>query len=153
MSKIIALCLFLSSQWALAQSSDTLQIQQTINRFFEGMKSADSTVIKTTITSTCSLRTVATSKDGNVRLIDEPMSAFLTAVGTKKEGVIYDERLQSFDINMDGPMATAWTPYRFYVNEKFNHCGVNVFTLMKTTDGWKIIAIIDTRRKENCENE
>lgn len=153
MYRFIILCLFFSSQLAFAQQSDTLQIQQTINRFFEGMKSADSTYIKTTITSTCSLRTVAVSKDGKVRLVDEQMSAFLTAVGTKKEGVIYDERLQGFDINIDGPMASAWTPYRFYVNEKFNHCGVNVFTLMKTTDGWKIIAIIDTRRKENCGNE
>ncbi len=47
-------------------------------------------------------------------------------------------------------MAIAWTPYEFYVNDKFNHCGVDVFTLMQTAKGWKIMGIVDTRRKENC---
>jgi hypothetical protein len=48
-------------------------------------------------------------------------------------------------------MAAAWTPYRFYRNGEFSHCGVNSFQLVKMAEGWKIVYIIDTRRKEPCE--
>jgi hypothetical protein len=40
--------------------------------------------------------------------------------------------------------------YTFYVGDQMSHCGVNAFQLMKTTEGWKIIGITDTRRKDNC---
>jgi hypothetical protein len=56
----------------------------------------------------------------------------------------------SYDIKIDDNMAIAWTPYEFYITDKFSHCGVNVFTLIKTEQGWKIAGIIDTRRKEKC---
>ncbi|HOD10564.1 MAG TPA: nuclear transport factor 2 family protein, partial [Flavobacterium sp.] len=41
----------------------------------------------------------------------------------------------------------VWTPYEFYVNEKLSHSGVNAFTLFKENEKWKIIHLIDTRRK------
>lgn len=146
MQRFLLLWVLLLGTYLAKAQSDTLMIQQTILTFFDGMRQNDSTMIKQTLSENCSLRSV-----GKTRLMEEKMTEFLQQVGTKKAGVLYDERLQSFDISIDANMAIAWTPYRFYLNEKFNHCGVNVFTLMKTTDGWKIIAIIDTRRKENCE--
>jgi hypothetical protein len=48
-------------------------------------------------------------------------------------------------------MATAWTPYNFYFNGKFSHCGVNNFVLVKQDNGWKIQYIIDTRRRQGCK--
>jgi ketosteroid isomerase-like protein len=61
------------------------------------------------------------------------------------------ETLLSFDIKVDGAMAIAWAPYRMTIDGKLNHCGVNVFTLIKRTDNWKIMGITDTRRKQGCE--
>jgi hypothetical protein len=53
---------------------------------------------------------------------------------------------------IDGNLASVWTDYKFYIGEKFSHCGVNSFQLFKGDDGWKIIYIIDTRRKDNCNS-
>ena len=47
-------------------------------------------------------------------------------------------------------MATAWTPYEFWYKEKFSHCGVNSFQLMKIENEWKIIYFVDTRRRSDC---
>jgi hypothetical protein len=46
-------------------------------------------------------------------------------------------------------MANAWTSYEFYINGKLSHKGVNSFTLFKESEdlGWKIVHLIDTRRK------
>lgn len=49
---------------------------------------------------------------------------------------------------MDGPLATAWTPYAFYLGDTLSHCGTNAFQLAKLKDDWKIIQITDTRRKD-----
>jgi hypothetical protein len=57
------------------------------------------------------------------------------------------EKIVSYTIQVDGTMAVAWTPYEFYKNGILSHTGVNVFTLFKKDDSWKIIYIIDTRRK------
>ncbi|RYZ94279.1 MAG: hypothetical protein EOP47_28140, partial [Sphingobacteriaceae bacterium] len=54
------------------------------------------------------------------------------------------------DIKIDGELASVWTPYKFYLGDKFSHCGINFFQLMKMATGWKVIYIVDTRRKDNC---
>jgi hypothetical protein len=73
-------------------------------------------------------------------------------IGGTPVDIKLDERILAYEIRIDGPMATAWTPYEFYVNGDFSHCGVNSFQLVKFVEGWKIVYIIDTRRKEPCEN-
>ena len=70
----------------------------------------------------------------------------MKAVGTPHKEQ-WDERIYDVKIQVDGPLATAWTPYKFYFGENFSHCGVNAFTLIKTDDGWKISGITDKRRR------
>jgi hypothetical protein len=40
--------------------------------------------------------------------------------------------------------------YVFYVGDRFSHCGVDSFQLVRISAGWRIIQIADTRRKEGC---
>ena len=54
-------------------------------------------------------------------------------------------------IHVDANLASAWTPYEFYVNDKFSHCGVNSFQLVKLKGNWVITYLIDTRRREACK--
>ncbi|UWX56421.1 hypothetical protein NYZ99_09635 [Maribacter litopenaei] len=58
-----------------------------------------------------------------------------------------------YSIQIDGAMANAWTPYEFRINDNFSHCGVNSFQMVKLEGEWKIIYLIDTRRKEGCEGQ
>ena len=130
--------------------TDQEQIIVSINQLFEGMRQNDTTMMRKVLHSSCFLKSIGKAKTGEVELQEDPISGWFKNVGTKREGVIIDERLTSYDIKIDGEMAMAWTPYELYVSDKFYHCGVDMFTLMKTDSGWKIIGIVDTRRKENC---
>ena len=51
----------------------------------------------------------------------------------------FEEKLLDFSIQVDANMANAWTPYEFWYNGNFSHCGVNSFPLIKEEDTWKII--------------
>jgi len=42
---------------------------------------------------------------------------------------------------VDGPIAMVWLPYDFYVNGTWSHCGVDIFTMVKSDAGWKIATL------------
>ena len=143
---IILLVLFCNR--TIAQK-DNENIKKTINLFFDGMKKNDTAVIRNSLDSSCFLYSIMQNKYGHTVLQQEDIADFLQQVISLK-GKKLDERLTSFDIKIDGAMAIAWTPYNFYFNDILSHCGVNVFTLIKRNDVWKIMGITDTRRKEGC---
>lgn len=140
--------LTICSLQARAQSGEE-DIKSTINRFFDGMRRSDSTLIRSAVAPTAVLQTIVKTREGKTVVRNEEMTTFIQAV-TKPHDKVYDERI-SFDvIRIDADLAVAWTPYRFYVGETFSHCGVNSFQLVKLDGRWKIQYIIDTRRKDNC---
>ncbi len=151
MKQFFLLTAFISglSVSVFAQSnSEEAAVKATINKLFDGMQKADSTLLKPLFTPAARLQTVV-NKDGDVTVRDEAIGAFIHSIGRAKAGTL-DERLSGMEIRVDADLATAWTPYVFYVQDKKNHCGVNAFTLVKMNGNWKIQTIIDTRRKDNC---
>ncbi len=149
--KLLCIMLLLTGVSFDAHSqNDTVQIKSTITKMFEGMASFDSSMVRQTLAGGCILKSIIPSKGGEIIIKDESASAFLQIIGTKNPGLTFDERILSFRILIDGAMAVAWTPYLFYLNDTFSHCGVNVFTMVKVYDQWKILSITDTRRKSDC---
>ncbi|WP_295676776.1 nuclear transport factor 2 family protein [uncultured Mucilaginibacter sp.] len=132
-----------------AQKADTLAVKQTINTLFTAMRKGDSTLLRSVFSKDMILQSVSNDKDGKAILSTEGADGFVKAIGTPHASV-YDERIVFDGIKIDGDLAGVWAPYRFYLGDKFSHCGVDVFQLMRTADGWKIIYIVDTRRKDNC---
>jgi len=130
--------------------TDEAQIKTVINQLFDGMRTTDSTKIRAVVYPNATLKTIFINKAGKPKLHSDPMEQFIKSTGSEHEG-IYDEKIWSYDIKIDGNMATAWTEYTFYYNEDLLHCGVNAFELFKSEKGWKIIGITDTRRKNDCK--
>jgi hypothetical protein len=54
------------------------------------------------------------------------------------------------EVKVHGHMAQVWAPYDLWVNDVFSHCGVDVFTLIKTPQGWRIASLSYTIEKEGC---
>jgi hypothetical protein len=44
----------------------------------------------------------------------------------------------------------VWTEYDFHLGTNFSHCGIDAFQLLKTSAGWKIVALSDTAQREGC---
>jgi hypothetical protein len=129
--------------------TDKEDIKKAINTMFDAMRKGDSTMLKSVFADGLAFQGIHNKPDGTVVLENEKPDGFIKAVGTPHKEV-WDERITYGDIKVDGPLASVWTPYKFYLGQKFSHCGVNFFQLMKASTGWKIIYIVDTRRKDNC---
>jgi hypothetical protein len=145
---IISFTFFLASE-LLAQPTSTAAIKQTINTMMAAMRKSDSTLLRSVLAKDMELQSAAGDKMEKVLLSTKSANALVTQIGTPHADV-YDERIVFGDIKIDGSLASVWAPYKFYLGTAFSHCGVNFFQLVKTEDGWKIIYIAYTTRKENC---
>jgi hypothetical protein len=129
--------------------TDEAGIKTAVNYLFEGMKKGDTALLRSAFTSQPVMQTIVKNKEGKTEVITEPLDSFIVSVG-RPHSVVYDERI-SFDlIRIDGDLAIVWAPYKFYLGDKFSHCGVDSFQLVKINGEWKIQYIIDTRRKQDC---
>ncbi len=122
------------------------EVQKTIETFFEGFHAKDTLKMKSTCSDKLVLQSISESTKGN-KFSEESPKEFYVSMATIPADMQFEERILSYNIQIDGTMAHAWTPYEFYINGKLSHKGVNAFTLFKTAEGWKIVHLIDTRRK------
>ena len=133
---------------ALGQSQEE-GVKQTINQLFTGMRQGNGNLVREAFADGAILQTIMRTKDGHVVVRSEEVDSF-AAIVARPHTEVYDERIEFETLRIDGDLAVAWTPYRFYVGEKFSHCGVNSFQLVKLKGVWKIQYLIDTRRKGAC---
>jgi len=122
-------------------------IKQSISVFFEGLQTSDTLKIQSVCHKEMKLQSI-TEKNTVGGLSYQSNSDFYKSVAAIPKNVKIEERLLSYNIQIDGTMANVWTPYEFYINEKLSHIGVNSFTLLLENNIWKIVHIIDTRRKK-----
>lgn len=127
-----------------AQKQD---IQKSIEFFFDAFHQKDSVKLKLVCSDKMILQSISESKTKGYKLSDESANLFYKSIASIPSNVKFHEKILNYNIQIDGSMAHVWTPYEFYLNDKLSHSGVNAFTLFKEKDSWKIIYLIDTRRK------
>jgi hypothetical protein len=147
---LILTIIFLSFNQSFAQAkSDEDAVKATINLLFDGMRNADTLMLRKAFATQNTMQTIVKTKDGKFAVKTESVNNFIKSIGLPHQEK-YDERIVFTKILIDANLASVWTDYKFYLGDKFSHCGVNSFQLFKGEDGWKIIYIIDTRRKDGC---
>ncbi|MDX1462843.1 MAG: nuclear transport factor 2 family protein [Marinirhabdus sp.] len=129
-----------------------LDAKQLVDTFFEGFHEGDTIKMKSVLAEKVVLQTAFTDGDGNAQLSDGTIDNLLQAIANRPAEQQWDERLLNYKVSVDGNLAHVWTPYEFWFNGNFSHCGANAFTIAKTEAGWKIIHLIDSRRKESCKS-
>ena len=119
---------------------------ETIEQLFDAMRSGDSTAVRAVFHPEARMFS-AVVRNGAPELQAGSIDEFVRAVGTP-HAEVWDERIDDLEIEVDDPLATAWMDYRFHLGETFSHCGVNAFQFLRTAEGWQVIQITDTRRRE-----
>jgi hypothetical protein len=143
MQRIVFVLLVVFSSSLYSQNEE---VKDVIVTFFKGFHAKDSTIIKSVCAENMILQSIAESSKGSQIKNQNPQD-FYRSIATIPVNMKFEERLLDYSIQVDGAMAHVWTPYEFYLNDKFSHKGVNAFTLFKDNGQWKIVYLIDTRRK------
>lgn len=132
------LCTLLIVGAGTAAADEEARVLGTVTTLFDAMRAKDRDALRN-----------AFLPEG--RLGTDSTEGWISSVSSSQaylDEVTFDEL-----VLIDDTMAMAWTPYNLFVNNEFHHCGVDVFTLRKIEDQWKILQIDDTRRTEDCDPE
>src|SRR5687768_5266467 len=142
---IIWACTFsILSCWGQEQ-----EVKAVVDKMFQSMYTGDTSAMRSCFMPGAKLMTYAVDKESKRAVHEEPLNEILDGISKIKNAEL-EERLISWQCLIDDGIASVWTPYEFYFNKQFSHCGVNSFQLVNMNGEWKISMITDTRRRNDC---
>lgn len=116
----------------------------TVQRLFDAMAAHDANAARTLFIPEAMLFSVR--PDGTT--VATPHEKFAGRIGAAKDTWL--ERIWEPTQLEHGAVAIVWAKFDFHLNGKFNHCGIDSFSLLKTASGWKIAAVSDTHETTAC---
>lgn len=132
---------------AAQSATDEAAVQKVVEDLFAHMKAGDADAMAGLMHD--EIRLVSTSvRDGAPVSRVVEVDGWLQSVGSSQREL--DERIYDTEVRVSGGLAMVWTSYDLFVDGVHSHCGVDLFDLVRTADGWKIIGIADTRSTEGC---
>ena len=144
---LLALSLAASAAPAAAQTPEA-EVMAVVHRLFDGMRKGDSATVRSVFDSSVQFLSV-TERDGVPTAAARSVDDFVAAVG-RTHAQVYDERIWDVALEVDSGLASVWAKYAFYLGDKFTHCGVDVFGLVRRGNAWKVVYLADTERHTGC---
>lgn len=78
------------------------------------------------------------ARDGARATSGRSFAEHLERTANAEPGPSYLERMWDQTVLVEGDVAVVWTPYDFWLGGEFSHGGVDVITLLRTDEGWRI---------------
>lgn len=72
--------------------------------------------------------------------------AFADLIGKPSKAPI-EERIHDPLVRIDNDLAVVWAPFEFLVDGKVDHCGTDLFNMVRVNGQWLVASIADTGRK------
>ena len=141
----ILFLLIIFSSCSHRRSEEENAIIAVVEQAFRSMADKDSASAKAVMLPEG--RFFSIREDGSVRI--QTHREFFEGIASSEEDLL--ERMWEPEVLIHSRIAILWTPYDFHRNGKFSHCGVDAFSLLKTSTGWKIAGTIYTVEPTGCE--
>ena len=113
-----------------------------VKAMFDGMAKRDTAAIKEPLLPG---GTMVLMRDG--KPVQMTLEAFADRVG-KPGTTQIEERIHDPLIRIDNDLAVVWAPFEFLIDGKVDHCGTDLFNLVRKDGKWLIASVADTGRKD-----
>jgi hypothetical protein len=140
--------LFLCIASASYAQSEEKAVLAVVQRFFDAMAARDDAAARAILIPEGRLFSIR-EKGDQVTVAGSSHPEFAERLRTGSEALL--ERMWNPKVLIHGRMAVVWTRYDFHRDRKFSHCGVDSFSLIKTSAGWKIAGAVYTVEPTGCE--
>jgi hypothetical protein len=134
---------------ASAQTTEEDAVKEAVNHLFTAMQNGDTLRARLCFDASARMQTARINPQNKRTILDtQTLDDFMKQVAAvRTKNLRIEERITSYEIRIDGPLAVVWASYEFYIDGKISHKGVDAFQLFKSPGGWKIIQLCDTRHK------
>lgn len=123
-------------------SAEQQAVLAPITQLFDGMAKRDPAAIKKPLLSGGTMVLMRDGKPNQMTFED-----FADRVG-KPGTTQIQERIHDPLVRIDHDLAVVWAPFEFLVDGKVDHCGTDLFNLVRTEGKWVIASIADTGRND-----
>jgi len=150
MKKILLAFLFFTSAQGYAQQNDEAEkkiIQEKVNLFFKVLETKDTALYNTIVYPNAQIWTIRPQQDVLKIAMRSFSDDMVNLVAMK---TVIEEKPLSYEIKIHNNIAVVWMPYTLSLSGKFSHCGVDVFTLLKASEGWKIVSTVYSVEPDGC---
>jgi hypothetical protein len=113
-----------------------------VKAMFDGMAKRDAAAIKEPLLPG---GTMVLMRDG--KPVQMTLEAFADRVGRPGTAQI-EERIHDPLVRIDNDLAVVWAPFEFLIDGKVDHCGTDLFNLVRKDGKWLIASVADTGRKD-----
>ncbi len=113
-----------------------------VQAMFDGMAKRDAAAIKEPMLPGGTMVLMRDGKPAQMTL-----EAFADRVGRPGTTQIA-ERIHDPLVRIDNDLAMVWAPFEFLIDGKVDHCGTDLFNLVRKDGKWLIASIADTGRKD-----
>lgn len=134
-------------QTASGQDTAEGEIVAVVQEFFDAMAAGDSALGASTLLLEGQFTSIRETPEG-ARTGITRHSDFLTSIASGDQARL--ERMWDPTVLVQGRVAMLWTPYDFHIDGEFSHCGIDVFSLLKTDDRWRIAGVSYTVERDDC---
>ncbi len=115
--------------------------------FLEALSRGDTAALSPVLAPEAMLYSVREGAEGtSIRTVSR--ADFLLNLAQDDQNFL--ERMWDPIVQVQGRLAMVWTPYDFYLNGEFSHCGIDVFTLLDGGGGWQVTSITYNVVREGC---
>lgn len=121
---------------------DEKAVLAPINEMFQAMTKHDTAAFKQSLLPG---GTMVLMRDGKPHQLT--FDAFADMIGKPGKAHI-EERIHDPLVRVDNDLAVVWAPFDFLVDGKVDHCGTDLFNLVRTDGKWLIASVADTSRKD-----
>ena len=125
-----------------AATPEEQAILTPVKAMFDGMAKRDAAAIKEPLLPG---GTMVLMRDG--KPVQMTLEAFADRVGRPGTTQI-EERIHDPLIRIDNDLAVVWAPFEFLIDGKVDHCGTDLFNLVRKDGKWLIASVADTGRKD-----
>ena len=128
------------------RTAEEKAVLEVVNKFFDALEKQDTAEFRGTFLAGARNFAVIDMKDSIV------VRGQLAKDFRFRPGQIVKERMRAAitEVRIHNNIAMVWAPYDLWINETFSHCGVDVFTLIKDRQGWRIGSVSYTVEREGC---
>jgi hypothetical protein len=150
MKNIFLLLFMFTFSCCFAQQNEEAEkkaVTEKVNLFFKVLETKDTALYKSLVYPDAQIWTIRPQQD-TLKIASRSFSTDIANLAVMK--TVIEERPISFDIKVHNNIAVVWAPYTLSMSGKFSHCGVDVFTLLKSAEGWKIVSTVYSVEPEGC---
>ncbi|MEZ4414365.1 MAG: nuclear transport factor 2 family protein [Gemmatimonadota bacterium] len=133
---------------ALAQDAEHAPVMAAVEGMFDAMRAKDGDALRGLFLEGARLVSTSRTPDGEPRSRIIALDDFASNIAGAT--VYIDEQIWDEEVRVDDNLATVWVKYALFVDQQFSHCGVDAFQLFRTAEGWKIVQVADTQRRQDC---